>query len=341
MTPPKLSASVGEGARNKPIDVAVVKVLLQKVLGSEALVSVDGEADDDLSDAIGGFTNRASSAATPAPNVSAGARSFGPAQALAAPTAIRPHDRTWQALVAAAGASFDPVTTLRKLVPNDAAFTAASVGAMTDLYRRQEGVAPPDLTTLSTFIASDQQVRDLRWFAYMLGTAWLETAYTYEPIRERGLGRQFYYGVPTPFTDRLGHPYNFIYYGRGYVQLTLLDNYLSMGKRLGIDQQLATSPDDVLQPNMAYTIMSIGMREGMFTHISQTVTETDSRGRPRPHRVLVPQRLGTFIAGDLCDYYHARRIINLKDFRTYQPIADKALEHELLLKLTILAAMKE
>lgn len=174
----------------------------------------------------------------------------------------------------------------------------------------------------------------------MLATAWLETKFTYAPIREDGRGRQFHYGKPVPFTDLNGQSYNFTYYGRGYVQLTLLPNYMSMVKRLGIGQQLATSPDNVLQPVMAYTIMSIGMREGMFTHIRQIVTEVDSHGHPRPHRVLVAQRLGTFIAGNLCDYFHARRIINLNDIRTYQPIADMALKHELLLKLTILAGMK-
>lgn len=337
MVPAKISAAVGPGARNKPIDVGVVKLLLTKALGSGALLNIDGEADEDLLKAIATFVE-ANSPAAP----SGGAMQPGVPQP-APPVAkiIHPGDATWRALVAKAGATVDPILELRQLVPNDAAMSAALVGPFVELYRRELGSAPAGLTTLANFITFDPLVRDLRWFAYMLGTAWLETARTYDPVREIGLGRQFFYGKPSPFKDKAGHEYNYVYYGRGYVQLTLLDNYRAMDVRLGLGQQLESDPDQALKPGTAYSVMSVGMREGMFIHINRTVTDPAVHGRPHHHVVHVPQTLAMFISGDLCDYYNARRIINLRDYATYQPIADMALKHELLLKLAIRAQMKD
>lgn len=337
MAPAKISAAVGSGARNKPIDVAMVKFLLTKALGAGAMLNVDGEADDDLDDALDAFVQQtAPSVGTASP---AGSRS--PPVAAAVATVVRPNDVTWRALVAAAGVATDPIEELRRLIPNDTAMSAALVGAFVELYRREIGAAPAGLMTLANFIAFDPLVRDLRWFAYMLGTAWLETAHTYDPVREIGLGRQFYYGKPTPFTDRAGRSYNNVYYGRGYVQLTLLDNYRAMDNRLGLGQQLESDPDKVLQPAVAYPVMTIGMREGMFTHINRTIIDPAVHGVARRHVVSVPQTLAMFITGGLCDYYNARRIINLRDYPTYKPIADMALKHELLLKLALRAQMKD
>jgi putative chitinase len=54
---------------------------------------------------------------------------------------------------------------------------------------------------------------DLRWVAYVLGTAFHETARTMEPIEEYGRGAGRPYGVPDPRTGKT-------YFGRGFVQLT-------------------------------------------------------------------------------------------------------------------------
>lgn len=95
---------------------------------------------------------------------------------------------------------------------------------------------------------------DIRWLAYMLGTAYWETARTMLPIREYGKGKGRKYGVKHPKTGQ-------IYYGRGFVQLTWYDNYLKMGKLLGI-ADLVTNPDRALEPAIATEIMFEGMTTG-------------------------------------------------------------------------------
>jgi len=129
-------------------------------------------------------------------------------------------------------------------------------------------------------LEADDEIMDSRQAAYMLATTKWETQHTYLPIREHGRGKGYKYGVPVDGK---------IYYGRGFVQLTWHDNYLTMGKRLNIP--LAEDPDLALDPATAYKIMSAGMREGLFT------------GR----------RLGEFINSDICNYLAARKIINGMD----------------------------
>lgn len=94
---------------------------------------------------------------------------------------------------------------------------------------------------------------DLRWLAYMLATAWHETAATMQPIAEYGKGKGRPYGKPDPRTGQ-------IYYGRGYVQLTWYDNYKKMGGLLGVD--LLNNPDLALDPKIAADIMFEGMTTG-------------------------------------------------------------------------------
>lgn len=92
--------------------------------------------------------------------------------------------------------------------------------------------------------------------AYMLATAYWETAKTMQPIEEYGKGRGRPYGKPTG-------PYNKIYYGRGYVQLTWYDNYKEAEDKLHFD--LVQRPELALKPDIAAKIMLLGMTEGWFT----------------------------------------------------------------------------
>lgn len=101
---------------------------------------------------------------------------------------------------------------------------------------------------------------DLRWLAYILGTAYHETAKTMQPIEEYGKGRGYKYGKKI---KRSGIPYTLpdkIYYGRGYVQLTWYENYETMGRLLGVD--LLNNPELALHPNIAAEIMFEGMTKG-------------------------------------------------------------------------------
>jgi hypothetical protein len=92
--------------------------------------------------------------------------------------------------------------------------------------------------------------------AYVLATAYHETAHTMQPVREIGRGRGRRYGVRDEQTGQT-------YYGRGYVQLTWRENYAKAGLRLGID--LVLEPDLALRPGIAARILFEGMRDGWFT----------------------------------------------------------------------------
>lgn len=101
------------------------------------------------------------------------------------------------------------------------------------------------------------------YIAYMLATAWHETAATMLPIAEYGRGKGRPYGKRL---DIHGGQYSAslpIYYGRGYVQLTWLTNYVFMKNRLGVD--FVNSPELALDPKHAADIMITGMLEGSFT----------------------------------------------------------------------------
>ena len=139
--------------------------------------------------------------------------------------------------------------------------------------------AQAGLTALIASLEDDEDIVDPRHAAYMLATALHETAGTFRPIAEYGKGAGKKYGITIPETGK-------VYYGRGYVQLTWLENYIAMGQALGVD--LHHDPDLALQPGVAYQIMSRGMRMGSFTGV----------------------KLGTYIKGEACDFLNARKIIN-------------------------------
>lgn len=123
---------------------------------------------------------------------------------------------------------------------------------------------------------------DLRWLAYMLATVWHETAATMQPIMEYGRGKGRAYGKPHPKTG-------LIYCGRGLVQITWYENYLKMGKILGIP--LAENPDLALKMDVAVKILFEGMTRGSFTG----------------------KHLGNYFNKTKEDWIGARAIINPKD----------------------------
>ncbi len=87
--------------------------------------------------------------------------------------------------------------------------------------------------------------------AYVLATAFHETAHTMKPVREYG-GEKYLKSKPY---------YPFV--GMGYVQLTWKANYEKAGKKLGVD--FVKNPKLLLQPKYAAPILVIGMKEGWFT----------------------------------------------------------------------------
>ena len=140
----------------------------------------------------------------------------------------------------------------------------------------------------------DPDLKNLQWAAYMLATVKHECADTWQPIVERGPRSYFdKYETGTALGVRLGNTQpgdGWRFRGRGYVQITGRANYERMTQvlRLGPDADLAEDPEQALRPAIAYRIMSLGMRRGLFT------------GR----------KLADYIGTGGCDYRNARRIIN-------------------------------
>jgi putative chitinase len=134
-----------------------------------------------------------------------------------------------------------------------------------------------------------EKYSDLESLAYILATAYHETGATMRALREYGLGEKYKYGK---MIDMDGKPYTTpvrIYYGRGLVQLTWRSNYLSVGKRLGID--LLNNPDLALDLPIAVKILVEGMIAGWFTG----------------------KKLADYFAGPKADAQGARKIINGTD----------------------------
>lgn len=103
--------------------------------------------------------------------------------------------------------------------------------------------------------------------AYILATAWHETAATMQPIRERGNLTYFNkYEPGTKLGKVLGNTLKgdgFRFRGGGYPQLTGRGNYAKASHYVGID--LVASPEIIMEPTIAAKVMISGMTIGWFT----------------------------------------------------------------------------
>jgi putative chitinase len=166
-----------------------------------------------------------------------------------------------------------------------------------EIYGKLNQTQVSGLDNLVGYIELDSDVTDLRWAAYMLATVKHECADTFQPITERGAKSYFdKYEPGTSIGKDLGNKVKgdgYLYRGRGYVQLTGRANYEKMSSNLGLtgEDDLIVRPDNALHPDIAYRIMSYGMRFGSFTR----------------------KKLNDYINGTTCDYSNARRIINGTD----------------------------
>lgn len=118
------------------------------------------------------------------------------------------------------------------------------------------------LNQLLKFIDLDPAVLNVEWAAYMMATVKHECADTWQPIEESGKGEGYEYGKPVTFKGSDGETYKQTFYGRGYVQLTWLHNYKRLGKAMGVGDQLAIHPEKLLEPETAYTVLSLWMNGG-------------------------------------------------------------------------------
>lgn len=76
------------------------------------------------------------------------------------------------------------------------------------------------------------------------------------------------------------------YYGRGFSQLTWLQNYQKFSQLLGMD--LVNNPDLALDPEVGAKILIMGMRDGLFTG----------------------KKLADYFESGRFDYFNARRMVN-------------------------------
>jgi hypothetical protein len=132
------------------------------------------------------------------------------------------------------------------------------------------------------------------WLAYMLATAFHETAFTMLPIGEYGGNAYFFKmydkaGSRPSVAKTLGNTEagdGVKYKGRGYVQLTGRRNYTLMADVT--KQDLVNNPDLALQSAIASKIMFYGMTHGTFTG----------------------KTLANYLGGAKNDWVNARRVIN-------------------------------
>lgn len=122
---------------------------------------------------------------------------------------------------------------------------------------------------------------ELHELAYDLATTWHETAATMQPIAEYGKGEGYEYGEPTEYDGQIA-------YGRGYVQLTWVENYERADEELKLEGELLADFDLALDPEVASRVLFRGCHEGWFTGAS----------------------LPDFVNAEAQDYYNARKVLN-------------------------------
>lgn len=133
----------------------------------------------------------------------------------------------------------------------------------------------------------------IKTLAYALATAYHEVGGRMVPVREgfassdlraRQIVERRKYGKPAG-------PYNHVYYGRGYVQLTWLDNYKRSSEDAGVD--LVRYPDKALDPEIGAKLLIKGLIDGRW----------NGRGKG----------IAFYLTDGRDDLKNARRTVNITD----------------------------
>jgi hypothetical protein len=175
------------------------------------------------------------------------------------------------------------------------------------------------LNSLLSSMEYDNELPHLNSMAYLLATVKYETQDAYRPLIAQGSIEDFNNYDPilatTPMQREIakrngntsqGDGYE--YRGRGFIQISWKNNYKKLGYTLGYD--LINYPDQLLDPLIAYKVMSYGMRKGIFTG----------------------KKLSDYLNEYHADYRNARRVIN--GIHQAELIKNYALKFESLLRFS-------
>lgn len=149
----------------------------------------------------------------------------------------------------------------------------------------------------------------ISWTAYVLATAFHETAHTMQPVKEANwlsdeAARRYFmrmYDITGQRPDvarRLGNLTpgdGATYAGRGYTQITGRRNYERAEQALGVP--LVSQPDLAMRPDIAAQIMRRGMVEGWFTGRSLGQFLPSAGGFVQARRVINGLDRAELIAG--------------------------------------------
>lgn len=341
-----IKSSTGKTKKNKPVDVAALQILLNKISLYQKTDPVTGVVANSAS-AAPGYTKLASLKVDGTSKVKLAARieAYQRAKNMKVVDGwISPSGKTLKTLLTDAGvvAGTKRMPYLRSEIVNMCLMlSAVKPLQVITLYEKQyRALSTQDKAGLKYILdtaKSDADVTRITELAYMLATTKHETAHTFRAIEEYGKGSGRTYGaeISVSHTDAAKKTtvYKNKYYGRGYVQLTWGYNYQRIDEKLGngtypnknktkaVDynkgftiskpaQSVYLHPAKMLEKGNAYTAMVYGMQKGIFT------------GR----------KISRYVNAVKTDYFNARRVINGTD--KAQAIANYADDFELLMLLS-------
>ena len=172
-----------------------------------------------------------------------------------------------------------------------------------EILRKQFGTREQSFVDGVNLVVAESEKEGLEYnqTAYVLATAYHESAGTFLPVKEA-------YWLSENWRKKNLRYYP--YYGRGLVQITWKENYLKAGQKLGYGDKFANNPDMVMDQDISVKILVLGSKEGWFT----------------------TRKLSDYMdkAKGVKEYTNARRIINGMDKAT--KIANEAIVFEKALR---------
>lgn len=158
-------------------------------------------------------------------------------------------------------------------VEDDAAITPSVLQNLIDQVPGAAKAAAQQNLPYIVQALKDENILNPNVLSYAMATIEHETAGTFEPLQEYG-GRES--------ALRLGYEGGDDYFGRGFIQLTHLRNYLAMGERIGMGDQLVRNPDLASQPEVAAKILAAFFKDNNVASLATSGDFIDARAPINP-----------------------------------------------------------